>query len=435
MRRLINLSPNRAGALTLSVLPFVLVVAAYLFYSSARNAANPGDKLLPLPATIAATIHQYAFEEDERSGEVLLWKDTASSLERLLAALAVSAVVGLSLGLAIGVLPYLRATLAPFVAALSLIPPLAILPILFIVVGLGEAAKVTLIIIGVTPVIVRDLAFRTAELPGEQLIKAQTLGASSWQLILRVVLPQLWPRLIDAMRMSLGSAWLFLIAAEAIASTEGLGYRIFLVRRYLAMDVILPYVAWITLLAFTMDWLLRLLRAKAFGWAGLISDPGDRQTHVEEFRQPGGARKRQSAHRRSRVRDHRRCLGLRQDHVPENPAGHRDAEQGRVSHRWRPARRRAGPGPRHRIPALFAVSAFDRDAESAVGTGVPGFAPAWTPVRRAAAACARACARSARGDRFAGRRRQIPGTAVRRYAAAAVHRTVGDLRAEDIAAG
>ena len=47
----------------------------------------------------------------------------------------------------------------------------------------------------------------------------------------------------------MGSAWLFLIAAEAIASTEGLGYRIFLVRRYLAMDVILPYVVWITLLA------------------------------------------------------------------------------------------------------------------------------------------------------------------------------------------
>jgi len=77
----------------------------------------------------------------------------------------------------------------------------------------------------------------------------------------------MWPRLIDALRLTLGSAWLFLIAAEAIASTEGLGYRIFLVRRYLAMDVILPYVAWITVLAFSMDWLLRLLRTKAFAWA------------------------------------------------------------------------------------------------------------------------------------------------------------------------
>ncbi len=267
MRRLINLHPARGASALLCALPFVLVVMAYLVCSHARLAANPGDKLLPAPATIGATVHSYAFEEDERSGDYLLLDDTVASLERLGVALAISASLGLLLGLAIGVLPMLRAALAPFVAAISLIPPLAVLPILFIVVGLGEMAKITLIVIGVTPVIVRDLAMRTAELPHEQIIKAQTLGASTWQIVLRVVLPQMWPRLIDAMRLSLGSAWLFLIAAEAIASTEGLGYRIFLVRRYLAMDVILPYVAWITVLAFSMDWLLRVLRAKAFAWA------------------------------------------------------------------------------------------------------------------------------------------------------------------------
>jgi NitT/TauT family transport system permease protein len=270
MRRLINQRPGRGGALLLSALPFILIVCAYLFYSHARLLENPGDKLLPAPATIASTVHQYAFEEDERSGDYLWWTDTYASLVRLLTALGISALIGLALGLALGVIPYLRAAIAPFVAAISLIPPLAVLPILFIVAGLGELAKVVLIIIGVAPVIVRDLAMRAGELPNEQIIKAQTLGASTWQLALRVVLPQLWPRLIDALRLTLGSAWLFLIAAEAIASTEGLGYRIFLVRRYLAMDVILPYVAWITLLAFTMDWLLRLLRAKAFAWVEAV---------------------------------------------------------------------------------------------------------------------------------------------------------------------
>jgi NitT/TauT family transport system permease protein len=68
-------------------------------------------------------------------------------------------------------------------------------------------------------------------------------------------------------RLSLGPAWLFLIAAEAIASENGLGYRIFLVRRYLAMDVILPYVAWITLIAFVSDLALAALSRKAFPWA------------------------------------------------------------------------------------------------------------------------------------------------------------------------
>lgn len=251
----------------LLLLPFIVLVAIYFTGSSLRLKVNPDDKLLPSAAQMSDAIKQVAFTEDKRTGEYLLWDDTVSSLRRLGIGLVVSAVIALVAGIATGALPLVGATFSPFITVLSMIPPLAVLPILFIVAGLGETAKITLIIIGVAPFIVRDLAMRTAELPTEQIIKAQTLGASTWQLATRVVLPQMWPRLIDALRLSLGSAWLFLIAAEAIASTEGLGYRIFLVRRYLAMDVILPYVAWITVLAFTMDWLLRLLRTKAFGWA------------------------------------------------------------------------------------------------------------------------------------------------------------------------
>jgi NitT/TauT family transport system permease protein len=251
----------------LGALPFILLLFVYVIASNLRFAANPEDKLLPTPSVIGQTVKEYAAEEDSRSGDILLWLDTWASLERIALALAISAAIGLVFGVATGVIPLIRAALAPFIAALSMIPPLAILPILFIVMGLGEVAKITLIVIGVTPVIIRDLALRAGELPREQLIKAQTLGASTWQLIVRVVLPQIWPRLIDSLRLTLGSAWLFLIAAEAIASTEGLGYRIFLVRRYLAMDVILPYVVWITALAFAMDWSLKWIRSRACPWA------------------------------------------------------------------------------------------------------------------------------------------------------------------------
>jgi NitT/TauT family transport system permease protein len=146
------------------------------------------------------------------------------------------------------------------------VPPMAVLPVLFIVFGLDELSKVVLIVVGVAPFLVRDLAMRVGEMPREQLIKAQTLGASTWQIVVRVVLPQVVPRLADALRLSLGPAWLFLISAEAIAATEGLGYRIFLVRRYMAMDVILPYVAWITLLAFASDYLLRRFNDACFPW-------------------------------------------------------------------------------------------------------------------------------------------------------------------------
>ena len=132
--------------------------------------------------------------------------------------------------------------------------------------GLGESAKITLIVIGTSFKLIRDLILRVQEIPREEIIKAQTLGASTWQIALRVVLPQMLPRLIDAVRLEIGPAWLFLIAAEAIAADSGLGYRIFLVRRYLSMDVIIPYVIWITLLAYLMDLALRVLQRKAFPW-------------------------------------------------------------------------------------------------------------------------------------------------------------------------
>lgn len=255
------------GALALALLPFLAAIALYAIASDARRAENPQDRLLPSTAQMAETALRLATEPDRRSGEIVLWADTGASLRRLGIGVGIAAATGLALGLAIGLLPGVAAGLSPFVAALSLVPPLAILPILFLAFGLGEISKIALIVIGITPVIVRDLAQRTAEIPREMIVKAETLGASSWAIALRVALPQAMPRLIQAVRLALGPAWLFLIAAEAIAATEGLGYRIFLVRRYLAMDVILPYVVWITVLAFLLDFGLRRLSRWLFPWA------------------------------------------------------------------------------------------------------------------------------------------------------------------------
>lgn len=265
--RLINRQPTRSSSLMLASLPFVLLIVAYLVASHLRLEANPGDKLLPAPQSFVAAMEQMAVEADARTGRRLLWHDTWASLRRLLLGLGISSVIGMVFGVAIGTIPYLRASLAPFVTVISMVPPLAILPVLFIVLGLGELSKVVLIVIGVAPFLMRDLALHVGSLPTEQIVKAQTLGASSWQIVLRVVLPQSLPRLLDALRLSLGPAWLFLIAAEAIAATDGLGYRIFLVRRYLAMDIILLYVAWITLLAFLLDLLLRIGARRLFPWS------------------------------------------------------------------------------------------------------------------------------------------------------------------------
>jgi NitT/TauT family transport system permease protein len=265
--RLINIHPDRGGRLLLAALPFVILGLAYLIGSALRLAENPDDKLLPSLSDMARMVEVMAFTPDKRTGDYLLWTDTAASLFRLWSGLAIATAIALVLGLLTGVLPVARAMLGPFVAFLSMVPPLALLPILFIVLGLGEVSKIALIVIGVAPILTRDLALTAAALPREQIVKAETLSASTWLIAWRVVLPQVMPRLIDSLRLQLGPAFLFLIAAEAISAEGGLGYRIFLVRRYLSMDIIFPYVVWITLLAVVMDVGLRLLRRRLYPWA------------------------------------------------------------------------------------------------------------------------------------------------------------------------
>jgi NitT/TauT family transport system permease protein len=262
--RWVNRQVSGGNRILLGSLPILLLVLIYLVLAGQRHAINPADKILPLPDGIASAISALLFEPDRLTGRLLFWADT---LERLGLGLGIATLTALLVGLALGVLPPVRATFGPLVTGIAVIPPIALLPILFIALGLGETAKIALIVIGIAPVMIRDIAAHVAALPREQIVKAQTLGASSWQIMIRVALPQAMPRLLQAMRLSLGPAWVFLISAEAIASDVGLGYRIFLVRRYLAMDVIIPYVAWIALLAILMDLALTQLSQRAFPWA------------------------------------------------------------------------------------------------------------------------------------------------------------------------
>lgn len=265
--RWVNRRIGQGNALLLGAIPIVLLLALYVILAADRHAINPADKVLPLPGAMVEAMRGLVLEPDRLSGRRLFWADTFASLQRLGLGLAISTASALLIGLVLGVLPPVRATFGMLVTGIALIPPIALLPILFIAFGLGETAKVALIVVGIAPFMIRDIAAHVGSLPREQIVKAQTLGASTWQLMLRVALPQTMPRLIQAVRLSLGPAWVFLISAEAIAADVGLGYRIFLVRRYLAMDVILPYVAWIALLAAATDLLLGWCSRRMFRWA------------------------------------------------------------------------------------------------------------------------------------------------------------------------
>jgi NitT/TauT family transport system permease protein len=250
----------------LAFVPFAIAIAAYLYASHLRLSENPQDKILPSLSQMADAVQRLAFAPDPQNGDYVWWKDTWASLKRMGIGVGSAAALALLAGLNMGLRPLMKDLFGSFLTFLSMIPPLAVLPILFIALGVDEVSKVTLIFLGVFPVMARDMLLTVEKVPREQVTKAITLGASKWDVIYRIVMPQVVPRLVDNIRLALGAAWLFLIAAEAIAATEGLGYRIFLVRRYLSMDVILPYVAWIVLLGFTFDWLLRTLVAKRYGW-------------------------------------------------------------------------------------------------------------------------------------------------------------------------
>jgi len=262
----LHAKPSKPVIWLLASIPVVIIIIIYLVASDIRHAENASDKLLPGVSQMVSAMSQMAFEEDRRTGDILLWKDTYASLKRLLIGIVVAAMLGLMLGLHLALFPIVRAIFGFTLTFVSMVPPLAILPILFIVVGIDELAKVTLIVLGVFPMIARDILMATQKIPKEQITKALTLGASHLGVAYRIILPQIFPRLIESVRLSLGAGWLFLIAAEAIAATEGLGYRIFLVRRYLSMDIIIPYVIWITIIGFTIDFLLRLWIRKRYKW-------------------------------------------------------------------------------------------------------------------------------------------------------------------------
>jgi NitT/TauT family transport system permease protein len=264
---MVNFRLSRPASLLVGLLPIVALILVYILASANRDILVDSPRILPTLSEIGVGAARMAFQIDMRTGLVPLVADTIASLTRLGIGLAVAVVFSLVVGLSLGLMPLARSGFGPTLGVVSVIPPIAVLPILFIILGLGEASKIALIVVGVAPALMRDLTSHVAAIPREEIVKAQTLGASTWQIALRIGLPRMMPRLISGLRLAIGPAFVFLITAEAIASDVGLGYRIFLVRRYLAMDIILPYVVWISILALIFDAFLAALSRWLYPWA------------------------------------------------------------------------------------------------------------------------------------------------------------------------
>ncbi len=249
-----------------SLFLFVVLIAGYEYYSYIRHLENEYDKLFPSFLKIGEVFYQYAVVPDKRTGDILLWKDTISSMKIYGMSILISAFLGTLFGLIMGLYPIFRAIFYYMINFLANIPPLAILPILLLIFGVGFISKVALIAIGIFPVITLMIYNEVVSIPKEELVKARTLGFSNLELGYKIVLIKILPAIFESLRVVNGTVWLLLIAAEAISATEGLGYRIFLVRRYMSMDLIFAYVIWIVILAFLIDFILKMVNKKLFPW-------------------------------------------------------------------------------------------------------------------------------------------------------------------------
>jgi NitT/TauT family transport system permease protein len=166
----------------------------------------------------------------------------------------------------IGLFPVFGALFMRFVLFFDKIVALSLLPILFIVFGIEEWSKIALIVIGVAPTMILDTIGMVKAVPREQIVKAFTLDANNFDVAYRVVFPQILPQIINSLRLNLKPMMLFLFAGEMIAASNGLAYRIAIMRRHMGMDIIIPYVLWVALLLFLIDLSLRILNRRLHPW-------------------------------------------------------------------------------------------------------------------------------------------------------------------------
>jgi NitT/TauT family transport system permease protein len=273
----IDAKPAKIPAWVLSWFLFAAGMTAYFYTAQQRHRENPDDRVMPTVSQMVKAFEDAASNpaEGQEAAEPKPWvdrvrasmlaTDTLATARRFLISVALLFPAVL-LGLHMAMFPYLGAFFLRFVQFFDKIVALSLLPILFIAFGIDELSKIMLIVIGVAPTIILDTVNLTKSVPREQTVKGFTLGAGDFAITYRIVLKQIWPRVLNSIRLNLKAVMLFLFAGEMIASTDGLAYRIALLRRHMGMDTILPYVLWVALLLFAVDLGMSTLNRKLHPW-------------------------------------------------------------------------------------------------------------------------------------------------------------------------
>lgn len=240
----------------------VLIVLGLWSVVAALQIVSPAK--LPAPWDVGSAFLRLSW--DSERGESLLLVATLASLSRVLMAGVLVVAVGVPLGILMGAAPRINAALSPLIDPFRSAPIVAILPILVMWLGIGEAMKVAFLFLGAVVYLTPMVRDAVQAVPSTYYISARDLGAQPFEAIRLAVIPLAMPRIADAIIVSVSVMWTYITVAEYVNAESGLGQLIQNARRFSAMDQVFCGIIVIIALALATYSLMVWTKRRLFPW-------------------------------------------------------------------------------------------------------------------------------------------------------------------------
>jgi NitT/TauT family transport system permease protein len=195
--------------------------------------------------------------------------DIAVTIFRVVGGFAIAAAIGVPLGLMMGAYKPVEAFFEPFISFARYLPASAFIPLLILWAGIGEAQKLSVIFIGSFFQLVIMVAVIAGATRMDLVEAATTLGSRSGAILRRVIIPSSAPQIAETLRLVLGWAWTYVIVAELIGATSGIGHMIMDSQRLLDTGQMIFGIVVIGLIGLVTDFLFKMLNRRLFPWATL----------------------------------------------------------------------------------------------------------------------------------------------------------------------
>ena len=254
--------------ISMGVLSVLVLVAAYSWMSHKQHVFNPKDTTIPNAQQFVEGWKKITTPE-EYTGEIWLLNDVKATLGRHIGGMLLGVAIALFVGMAMGVNSWAEAFFSWPVNFFAKIPPTAMMAVYFVLFGTEYKMFVAMIALGIFPTLAQTI-YQSAkkDVDDDAINKAYTLGASHMEVIYNIIFMKILPRVIEAIRLQVGPALVFLIAAELLVSDVGFGYRLRIQSRLLNMNVVYLYLIILGMGFLLMDWGLRLKRRFLCPWFG-----------------------------------------------------------------------------------------------------------------------------------------------------------------------